>query len=1232
MPSKDRSPIFLIVLAVFGMLFPAMTGHGASRLGAPAHATAAQNAPPANGDPAESAPAEGTSAQACPGLLPAIPACTDAFVGVLEDFFFPRTIDAPAAAARSAPSLAIPCTTPASATTATHAADHESRPVPAGLAPANSLALPPASFQGAGNTCKSLPSMPPARVLIATFADPFASGLRVFFDRSLDVVVRAIEGLGYERDRYWSPWDNRSAGGRRSTGEPLPGSHCAEELPGLFLFRAGPGAADRTPLLLQVVGETPTWGIHKRAFATALDLIAARQDNGPAGYGPIGVMGPTFSGSSASLSEVIGDWRHRHADAKFDIVTGTATSPLNLSYFAKLGAPVRFRRAVIADDVLQQAFYRYLHDRWGLSSPCDDSPDLSLNGPCPLDHVAIMSELGTAYGQSFGVSKVAAHAPSSDDGRPRTYAPELPLPFPLHVASVRAQYQRASAPPGSTSSPAPATALDPRLDDTARRSDTPPLLSPSSPVTDDLMLSRTVEAISDRGIQLVGIAATDPADVIFLAQHVRQHRPDIRLFVFDGDVLFTHPDLVAATGGTILVTPYAVTPSLRWGFAADPGAEAFPGSAATGTYVATRTLLTGEPDPPDRDLAMWVSAIGANGAWPLAAIVNPAKYVVAELGAAHAHADRAAPGALELNSVQMRAPSPPPEWTAIALGVLVFCAWVTVGFCVALFDPEPSFWLFSTYRHVGAGGPPSLGKACAMGLAVGAVDAMALPVAWSYFRRGPTLGAWSVSAWVLCAGVMLSLVTLVASAVAWIWVLCKVSKTWLHAIAYAVSTVGPPALLVVALRQTGGAEFEGPLFILRIGAPASYLSPLAPLLLVLGLFYLAAFVQLEVSCIRQAWSLGPDGHDKPPAWPEAIAWDPGNVGALASAPSAWRVRSLASGCAAAAAWVVLFDVKRFSTLEGKEATTLFYWLLAAAAVIVAVSFAWLVGVWRDLHSYLRALNRHYDSTAIKAAMRRLPRGLAAPAATRLAALPDPKDQAKALWTLATWLDVNSTAITGWRRGWGPVPAETWTSGLAAGFARLRELGAEATAADRFAATFCARSGVLPILRAFWAEPSHRWPAPQKNAPKEADARAGPDGDAATWLAKAEELVAGHAAICIHPVVSLLRLLLALAVGTALLWALAIGSYMFQPARLLTTIVSVALVTILLTAFTLFIDLDRDETLSALSKTQAKITWGTFLADALTWIVLPFLAFLSVQYPAVANSVASWLEPASRLMQ
>jgi hypothetical protein len=338
-----------------------------------------------------------------------------------------------------------------------------------------------------------------------------------------------------------------------------------------------------------------------------------------------------------------------------------------------------------------------------------------------------------------------------------------------------------------------------------------------------------------------------------------------------------------------------------------------------------------------------------------------------------------------------------------------------------------------------------------------------------------------------------------------------------------------------------------------------------------------------------------------------------------------------AGVATVVALAVALEVKPISSLEGQVINVLFHALFIASGVVVVTSFVWLLSVWSCLGGFLMRLGREYEPSALQAAMRRLPDGLAASSATRLAGLASETEQARALMKLATWLDSNRQPMADWlARNCPTMPRARVEEGFARSFAAMRALPEEPSDAASLAATFRVRTGLLPLLQDLWNEPPHRRPAPAKRTDQEALEKG--DADASTWLAKLEELVAGHEAICIHPVVSQLRLFLALAVGGTLLWALAIGSYTFEPARLLMTIVAVCLIATLLAAFALFVSLERNELLSALSKTEAKITWTTFLSDALMWIVLPFLAFLSVQYPAAANSVASWLAPAGRLLQ
>src|SRR5262249_40261533 len=132
------------------------------------------------------------------------------------------------------------------------------------------------SHNGQQGSCAPLPSLHDSRILIATVVDPEASGLKAHFDRQLEAIIRGIEASGYQRSRFWMPWgpQGRSAGrGDRAGAGPEPS--CASRIPGIMLFRPSSDRLDDPALVLLLVGETPTWGVHKRALFTSLNLSAS---------------------------------------------------------------------------------------------------------------------------------------------------------------------------------------------------------------------------------------------------------------------------------------------------------------------------------------------------------------------------------------------------------------------------------------------------------------------------------------------------------------------------------------------------------------------------------------------------------------------------------------------------------------------------------------------------------------------------------------------------------------------------------------------------------------------------------------------------------------------------------------------------------------------------------------------------------------------------------------------
>ena len=129
------------------------------------------------------------------------------------------------------------------------------------------------------------------RFLVATVPDPIESAADEKFDQAIQAIRMAAESGGYLLDHFYSPWADREQDKYRY-----------RQHPGLLLFRkasvdrAGPGEI----LSVLLVGETPTWGIHKYALQNALDLVAAHQQNEADHDGAPGEQGRVRSRAASS--------------------------------------------------------------------------------------------------------------------------------------------------------------------------------------------------------------------------------------------------------------------------------------------------------------------------------------------------------------------------------------------------------------------------------------------------------------------------------------------------------------------------------------------------------------------------------------------------------------------------------------------------------------------------------------------------------------------------------------------------------------------------------------------------------------------------------------------------------------------------------------------------------------------------------------------------------------------
>ncbi|MGD0124376.1 MAG: hypothetical protein ABSF46_03380 [Terriglobia bacterium] len=474
-------------------------------------------------------------------------------------------------------------------------------------------------------------------LLVATAPDPIDSRLPNFFDSFVESIASAAEATDYTSDRFAFPWTAEAETGQKSRSLWRETLH--DSVPGLILFR---NPRKQQLLLVFVVGETPTTGIHKPAMLSALDQMAQfypwdpHHSELPPGFPQVDrlssfdvlrVMGPAFSGSAVSLRFVLDSWlksRGNNPNLRFQIISGSATA-IDTSRFSEVGhGQAAFHATVPPDRETLQAAACYIQH---LGYP----------------RIAILTERNTAYGQNLAHDIAEGGKGSAQPQmlcRDTTEVPEiLDLPFPLHISELReASVEKAgSAPQTGSGNGSAKPAPEPLASSDAVVP--PEALPPFSELTvqsAELTLSNLLTTIERERFTYVGILATDVRDATFLAQEVKWRAPATVLFTFNSDLLYAYPSVNRYTRGMLVITPYPLfNLEQLWTYPYRGGQSRlqFSSQAAEGVYNATMALLGqdaklvdyggplsrpgGVPSPPEHKPALWVTAIGNGETLPI---------------------------------------------------------------------------------------------------------------------------------------------------------------------------------------------------------------------------------------------------------------------------------------------------------------------------------------------------------------------------------------------------------------------------------------------------------------------------------------------------------------------------------------------------------------------------------------------------------------------------------------
>jgi hypothetical protein len=1118
---------------------------------------------------------------------------------------------------------------------------------------------------GLSPKCPALPPDIKVSALIATVPDPHRTDLPLYFDRTIDSLLWAAADSRYKFEAHRLPWSTMTSGSSISVGLALEDTHTGErtatlsddtkdrgsvDQPGVLLFRR-----DWNQLLvILLVGETVTGGVNLPSFYSALKYVKEikQQD--------VWIVGPTFSGTFDSLR-----WALNHSDAappasRIHITTGTATH----RHSKQPDIPDVDVRAVIENDAFAfHAFYDYLLSRWG--NPGE---------------IVLLAEDQTAYGR-LGEQQLAKVIQKDE------YADQqwLFMRFPYGIARLRNSYERETAAAtlanekSGSSQPPPAQNLPFSLSSPEDDRDTVPALSKvQSPISQEAVLLNISGQLAREQAQYVGIVATDVLDAVFLARFLRKACPDVRIFMFDADLLFARAELNTPLEGILSITTYPLFGRNQHWTQADlqgepPRRTAFASRYAEGEYNAARYALWNMEQPPaaapptaaeimldyrrpdkryenENKPPLWLTVLGSDGYWPVALLDKAltkensgegSSLVAAPLGSQKEEEHHPEPPSPPRSRVPERAraqeeemhPEPPSR-----LWSLIVALTAGIGVLHSLY-----IWLvYLNPKHRRA-----IGKWTRVFL-------------YRFFGAYPRATAESAGGGadlrsealtcprlLLVATLVLSCVQIVSATSGIPYVFRIGPKPWVDYLYLCAPFVCFLVLVATAVRVTlcrgahivlgflgwfGWALFCGMwmwvlrgysddeqsvfFFAYRMSHPTNGVSPAVPVLLLLGAVFAWALMLLA----RRAAV-------PPPALPalgeaSRLAMRLNRRLSAVAPPS-----SLILALAGILLWGFLFHaLERLRSVEGRTFDFLIRFLLALCYGLLFATWGQLLNGWTYFRRFLESLERH----PMREAFSRVPK--------ELAALPlfQREPQKVDLFTSARCSDTSDALLV-------ELGAEHFAMGfakrvaiihfwmcksqrqLAAGLREQPAAYGKVSAVDhQLEQTVLATANDLVhwAREDFW---QHGASASLGRAEKGNPHR--PLEGAERKRVLAEEFIALRLVMYIRHVLRQMRSLLWFMVIDFILTVLTLSSYTFQSRRLIAVCCVGALIIVGAGFTVVFAQMDRDPLLSRLSASKRNKLGMPFYLRLASFGALPLLTVLATQFPSIGRLLSGWVQPA-----
>jgi hypothetical protein len=480
------------------------------------------------------------------------------------------------------------------------------------------------------------------KFVIATLPDPIHTHLSLSFDESTAAIQEAVQDEGYDFDSSWLPWGQEKENGYTHLSDQKQADNernAREDQPGVLLFRktsaddetprgvpdgqgeslalgAGPshegktqqpekskqqpeqvqdgGTGDRRQawlltkykhgLVIFVVGEDATHGIHRQQFQNAVQWIEMLSLRGLGRGDRVMILGPSFSGSFESLAELLLDQK---IAAKLDlkagegralpVYAGAVSGPKSAKWFrhkmneeyGEKPPRVLFHSFVWDDEQIVGKFLTHMKT----AQPGFDA-----------SRVAILSEDETAYGMDVGDQSGV-----------------LTLYYPRDISALRSAYQSKSLfdNPSTDESQTPRRNLPTDLaDPTGIVHDSIHTYgSNQTPLAQEAFLLQIINALREAGIRYILLRGSNPLDQLFLTDFLRRFYPDGRLVILTTNLLFIRERGATGLGGVMTLSTYPLSSLARHWTERPPlpaSDRAFSSDGSEALYNALRLLLNAD--------------------------------------------------------------------------------------------------------------------------------------------------------------------------------------------------------------------------------------------------------------------------------------------------------------------------------------------------------------------------------------------------------------------------------------------------------------------------------------------------------------------------------------------------------------------------------------------------------------------------------------------------------------